>query len=292
MSVKPLITASMGTEQKEPLPIDSRPNSVLKLQERVREGRLSWLGPLVMCFVRFPILLLCFLSAFGVLQLTGQQHAMTTALNLTRYNLPLVADLLCLLLLARLVRKEGIHLRDLFCATRQHILRDLVLGIALFMGSYIAVAGLNVLSLFVFYGPNFFQNTQALQTLLGSTGINPLGIPFQIAISLLVLPISVGFVEELVYRGYAQPRIQALSGSKWLAILLMALGFGLQHVVFGLLSWQFALSGFLTTFVTGIIFGGLYLLNKQRLSILILIHWQSDLISLGLLPLLMAHFIK
>jgi membrane protease YdiL (CAAX protease family) len=49
----------------------------------------------------------------------------------------------------------------------------------------------------------------------------------------VVFPILNAPVEELQYRGYAQSRLIAASGSVWLGICISAIGFGLQHMVFG-----------------------------------------------------------
>lgn len=270
--------------------LDERPNSAEKVQTRAQEGKVSWSWPLLMIFIRFPLLVIGFLLVLAICIASGQSHAVDVAMAVTRYNLTLVADIVCLFLLGWLSRRESIRLRDLFCFTRKHLIRDLLVNICLFMLMYIVVAGLYIGALFLTFGPTLFQSMALLQA-LGGTSINPLGLPTHLLISLLILPISSGVTEELVYRGYAQPRLQALTGKKWLAVLLMALGFGVQHIAFALTNWQLALAAFLATFATGIIFGLLYLVVRQRLFSLVFLHWQSDLISLGIAPLLLTMFI-
>jgi uncharacterized protein len=138
----------------------------------------------------------------------------------------------------------------------------------------------------------FFRNGQALEALFGNTLLNPLGLPWHIAITTLLLPISSALLEEMVYRGYALPRLQVLTRRKWLAVLLTASGFGVQHIAFGLLSWPLAVFSFLLAFIPGVLLGILYLLTRQRLLPLILIHWQADLITLGVVPLLLTMFFR
>jgi membrane protease YdiL (CAAX protease family) len=99
------------------------------------------------------------------------------------------------------------------------------------------------------------------------------------------LPITTGFVEEMTCRGYAQPRLQALSGKAWIAILIMAFGFGMQHIVFSMVDWRSALARFISMFLCGLLFGFIYL-RLKRLVPLIFAHWLLNLLGLGLLPLL------
>lgn len=99
---------------------------------------------------------------------------------------------------------------------------------------------------------------------------------------LLVLPVSVGIVEEVVYRGYAQPRLEAALGNRWLALLVVAAGFGAQHIAFAAHDASFALARFIGTFAAGIVFGLLYL-KMRRLLPLMIGHWLVNAIGLGLL---------
>ena len=44
--------------------------------------------------------------------------------------------------------------------------------------------------------------------------------------------------------------------------------------------------------VAGALFGALYFLTRRRLAPVILLHWQFDLISLGLAPIALALLVK
>jgi len=237
-----------------------------------------------MCFIRFPILLIGFFITFYCVNLGRHPDALTTAQNIVRYNLTVVADLICILLLIWLTRKEGIRLRDLLCLSRRHLLRDLLLGVAMLFITYIVTFAFYLGAEIVVYGPPLWSNSTLLQDMVGSTWINPLGLPWHILITMLILPVSAGFIEEMTYRGYALPRLLVFTKRKWVAVPLMALGFGIQHIAFGLISWQLALTSFIATFLAGLVFGILYLLTKQRLLSLVILHWQMDFISLGIAP--------
>lgn len=71
-----------------------------------------------------------------------------------------------------------------------------------------------------------------------------------------------GLGEELVWRGYALPRVAALLGDGWAAwlaaLLLVNVGFGLAHLYQGL-------PGVIEATVGGIAYGALYLATGRNL---------------------------
>ena len=54
--------------------------------------------------------------------------------------------------------------------------------------------------------------------------------------TIFLLCVAVSFYEELVFRGFALPRLRVLTGSWWSAVLLAAGGFGLLHLYEGALT--------------------------------------------------------
>lgn len=271
---------------------DARPNGIARLTERARTGALTWTWPIVMCGARLPILFGCFLVSLLIAHAAGQANPVGFAEGLTRFDLPIVADVICLALLWRLMRREGARLRDLFCWSRQRLIRDLAIGIGLFMVCYLALGAIVAVIAIATVSGSAAQQSQAMQSLLSGAAINPLGMGWQIGVSVLIIPISSGITEELVYRAYALPRLTALTGKPWLAIALTTLGFTVQHLAYGLTSWQAALSGMAGVAVAGLLFGVIYFLTRQRLTALIFLHWQFDVVSLGVAPILLAMFIR
>lgn len=271
---------------------DARPNGIARLTERARTGALTWTWPIVMCGARLPILLGCFLVSLLIAHAAGQANPAGFAEGLTRFDLPIVADVICLALLWRLMRREGARLRDLFCWSRQRLIRDLAIGIGLFMVCYLALGAIVAVIAIATVSGSAAQQSQAMQSLLSGAAINPLGMGWQVGVSALIIPISSGITEELVYRAYALPRLTALTGKPWLAIALTTLGFTVQHLAYGLTSWQAALSGMAGVAVAGLLFGVIYFLTRQRLTALIFLHWQFDVVSLGVAPILLAMFIR
>lgn len=263
------------------------PNDFETLKSKVREGRITWAWPLILCFIRFPLLLVGFMVTLIIYNALGNPHAFSNALFMGNFYTTLTADLGCLILLVRLTHKEGIRLRDLMVPPhgkrgRREMLLNIALCIPVFITFYLAFILASSLSSLLVYGPSIFQQTQQSST------IDPIaqGVPLWLFWwGVLVLPLSVGFLEEMTYRAYAQRRLQALSGKTWLALLIMSLGFAIQHIAYSMTSWQDALSRVIAMFLCGLVIGGLYQLTK-RLIPLIFAHWLLDFLSLGLIPLL------
>ncbi len=90
----------------------------------------------------------------------------------------------------------------------------------------------------------------------------------------------------MTYQGYALPRlVRLLGGRTWLALLMVSLGFALQHTALPLVDVRMSLARFLGTLPVGLAFGLVYL-RLGRLWPQILAHWALDFLGLGLLPLL------
>lgn len=257
------------------------PNSVAVLAAERAAGRLRWNWPLFFCFIRFPLLTACFAVALWVYRMVGSAHASELAQAFTRYNAPLLVDVCCIALLVWRLRREGLTLRQLVLPTRQYLVHDLIRGILILAPVAFVIGIFNVLY-------SILSAPTALQSVGVGSILNPFGAPWHVVITMLLIPVSSGITEELVYRGYALPRLQALAGQRWKAIAIMAAGFGLQHVAFSLVDWRLALIGGVSTMIAGAAYGVFYFVARQRLLPLALLHWQADFVSLGLVPLLLV----
>jgi len=87
------------------------------------------------------------------------------------------------------------------------------------------------------------------------------------------IPVSAGFCEEVIWRGYIITRLEARGRRRWPAILLSATSFALIH---GLMPDKL-----LVTFLIGIV-TGLYFTEERNLIPLMVTHAIVDLWSFGL----------
>ncbi|MDH6254078.1 membrane protease YdiL (CAAX protease family) [Chryseobacterium sp. H1D6B] len=85
--------------------------------------------------------------------------------------------------------------------------------------------------------------------------------------------ITAGVVEELLMRGYIQPRIEKIYNSPFLGILISALLFGILHSTYGTVG-QIAVPFFI-----GLVFAVFYK-RYSNIKILIICHFMYDFISL------------
>ena len=263
-------TITNARRRREP---SGGPNSREALGERVRAGKVAWAWPLLMTFVRLPLIVAGQLLIAGYFTLTGHATPWGAAANIYFFWVPLTADLGCLLLLAWLTRREGLRLRDLIGFDRRRLGRDLLIGLGLAVLWGVTGGVSQMLSGLLVYGsaqPPPLPVTPPLWTAWWAV---------------LVFPITVGIIEEMTYRGFALPRLEALAGRSWLALLIMTLGFGLQHVALPLVNWRFSLFWCLGSLAPGLVYGLIYL-KQRRLLPVIVGHWATGFVINGLLVLL------
>lgn len=103
------------------------------------------------------------------------------------------------------------------------------------------------------------------------------GDSYSLAITLLLVWTVVAFGEEMVFRGFALSRLQALFGpgprAAALAVAVQAILFGLGHVYLGA-------RGVLTAVVIGALYGTWFLARGRNLWPLIAAHGLTDTISI------------
>jgi len=96
----------------------------------------------------------------------------------------------------------------------------------------------------------------------------------EVVFFIIVSPITAGFVEELIWRGYFIEKLLARGDSKWRAILLSSISFAFIHGFF-------LIDKLIVTFLFGII-AGLYYFQERHLPVLILSHVTVDVIAFAL----------
>ena len=251
------------------------PNSPKTIRERLANGTLGRGWPLVMAFIRLPLIVLGLALAYAVYAATGTPEPFLSAL-LTATLVTVVVNLVSLVLLRRLTRREGIRLQDLIAFDRRRIWPDIAWGLALlivlnvpFIVTIMAVA-------FLVGGPMGGQDfgtamSNVFAGPLADAGVRP-GLPAWIGVvSAVLFPLVNPIIEEMHYRGYVQPRLEALTGSGAVAIGVMALGFGLQHVTYALSVPGIAVYG--AAFLVWGIGAGIVYARMRRLTSLIVAHF-------------------
>jgi hypothetical protein len=251
--------------------ISVQPNSQESIQARVNEGRISWTGPLLLIATR-PFLFFS-IQALIAIVLVATHHRDAWHLAGGWWNVyGTVVDLGCLVSLRYFTRREGIRLRDLIGPIRLRFGRDLFVG----------------LGLFAVTAPVFIGGSVATEVLLyGSFSRIPAAFLMQKhALPVWALVYSVTFwwilssaTEEATYQSYALPRLQALTGRTWTAVLVVAFWWNLQHCMLPLVfDWKYLLVR-LVGFIPGIFIFMLVYLRTRRLAPLIVAHWCMDIVG-------------
>lgn len=186
-------------------------------------------------------------------------------------HIVVIADLVTLLILATLLKRRGRRLRDLIGRVGP---RDLGLGLLCF-----------VIMLPVFLAATFLGNLAVYHGAPPASGPMPT-IPLWFALwTITIMPVTIAFAEELLYRGYLQPELTGRVG-RWPALVIVAAAFGLQHAGLSALSVDAVAARVITTFLAGLALGLLRMWLK-RVAPLIFAHWLLDALFLGL-PMMLA----
>jgi hypothetical protein len=244
----------------------------INLQEaidaRLAEGRIPRFGPLIVLVARSGFILV----AQGLTLLLFFFLKVPDAAVYIRNWWPIygtLVDLGCLGLLYYLTRREGIRLFDLVGFVKGRIIKDIFLGLGLFILIFPATIFIGgALGQLIIYGelnPTFPE--------YGFMHLLPL-IPLLYA--RLIWWMIWSATEEMTYNGYALPRLIAITGSRTLSVAAVAFFFALQHSFLMLAGWQFGIYLFIT-FVPLSVAMLLAYLRIRRLPPLIVAHYLMDL---------------
>ena len=136
-----------------------------------------------------------------------------------------LTNIVTIMLLMRLLKKEGKTYFQVFRFEKQTVKKDLLvlLGIILLSGPVAMLPSM-------LGGQWIFGSTEAANSLL----IQPLPLWAAWA-ALIIFPISIAFAELPFYFGYLMPRLEKRFENKWLAILLPVLFLAAQHMTLPLI---------------------------------------------------------
>lgn len=257
---------------------------------RVDLAEVTWPWPLILAFVRLPLIALGLGAVAVSFAVAGAPDPLLLSLITAPPALMLAVNVVSLLLLRRLVRREGRQLRDLIGFDRARIGRDIGLGLLLLIvlnvPFVLAVVLVTVALTSPTSGAEFaaaFEEVFAGRTAEALAHVDlPLWWAVAVGVSFALLnPV----VEEMHYRGYVQPRLTALSGSATVGIGVMAVGFAAQHVAYAH-TWRGALV-YAAAFLVWGVGAGIVYHRQQRLPSLIVTHFVVNA-SFGVLPIVFA----
>ncbi len=251
------------------------------MTKTLTNAKPGWHWPLLMAFIRLPFILAGSGIAILAYRFSGVQAGLAAGLGWSTLTLTIV-NLLNLGLLLWRRNVEGFDLKNMIGFQWHLLVRDLVMGVGwslllggLMLGGVFAVV-------FLLHGTGGFAD---LETVFVGDADFSFSLPSWLAlVSAVAFPLLNPVVEELHYRGYTQPRLIASTHSFTTGLVITAIGFGLQHVVFAVTissALAYASGFFLWGLGAGIIYH-----YQGRLVPLIIAHFISNL-SFGLIPLFM-----
>jgi len=207
------------------------PNSPEALAPLIGQGRLPGRRVWGMLAIRSALSLAMLLILAAVFSAVGRQHAVAASAAWWLWFVTLT-NLVCLVLLVRFARLEGLRLRDIYALAASTWKGDLA-------WSALALVGIAVFAM---------PPGTMLAGALWSDATRPNAMLFQ-AIPLLavyplfvLMPLTQALAELPVYWGYAAPRLRALGMQRWVVIGLVGSALSLQHLFFAFqLDWRYDL---------------------------------------------------
>ena len=236
-------------------------NSITSIQRRVTAGKITWISVLLMLTARSVLAVTC-QALVAAIFYTGSADAWGQAGRWWIVYGSLI-DGGCIVLLVWLTRREGIRLFDLGSYRREGWLRDVFLGLGLWV--------------FIFPILILLPIVMVAGALYGEPPHPGADLPTMAPLYSLIIWVPIwAFAEDNTYLGYSLPRLEALTGRPWLAVVVVSFFAALQHVFLPLrLEWQWIAYRFASMIPFAIVYSLLYL-RFRRLLPLHVIHWGAN----------------
>ncbi|MEK3889126.1 CPBP family intramembrane glutamic endopeptidase [Bacillus sp. FSL K6-3431] len=234
-------------------------------------------------FIRFPMLIITLFIFFLIFKLFGLDFHFPFLPDFSAIYFTVV-NILCFFLLHYMLKKEGRTLKELLGFRSDQFGKDVLFGFlwlfVLYIPFVIAVMG----TMFIMYGTDLFQHFQTIFAgdLEDINFARPRWLTWSAACVSLIFPFLNAPIEELMYRGYAQPLFIKRYKKVWVGIVIPSIGFALQHMMLAV-SWQSAIVYASAFFLWGIGSGFIYY-KQKRLFPLIVCHFIVN-IAFSILPI-------
>ncbi len=259
----------MPTASKSALIAAIELNSPDAIRKRISAGRVSWAGPLLLVPAR-AFLWIASQALLALVLLARRDPSPWHDAGNWWVVYGTLTDTCCLLGIRHFLRREGIRLRDLIGPIKMRWGHDLFFGLGLTVAAIPLLALGSYLARLWLFGP---AEPEKIAAYLMQRHALPLWATLY---SLVVWWIIQSATEEITYQGYVLPRIEALSGRTWVAVLIVVFWWGVQHcAVPFVFEWRYiayrsvAFLPLLFPFVT------IYL-RTRRLAPFIIAHWPLD----------------
>jgi hypothetical protein len=245
-------------------------NSQSTIRARVSSGLVSWTGPLLLTVGRSALILASQAAVALIFMLHRNQSPWLSAGRWwTVYGT--LADAGCLALLWKFTRAEGTNLRDLIGPIRWRHGRDVWTGLGIL---------LLIFPLFIVGG--MLSNLLVFGRMSASPG--PAGaVHYTLPLWGMIYSLSVWWIiwtptEQMTYQGYVLPRLCALTGRSWVALVVVGFWWSLQHSFLPFVpDWRIVIWRFVMI-VPGVICTMLIYLRTRRLAPFIVAQWPMDIV--------------
>lgn len=264
----------MPPENRTVIEATAQSNLPQSICDRVTAGRIPWSGPLVLIVARSVFLVAAQALLALVFRARGDVTPWTSSGQWWTVYATL-ADFGCLALLWRYTRIEGVSVLSLFGRARLRFGFDVWFGLALCVLIFPLIAVGGMFANWLAYG-SFIASTAPSA---GAAAVAPHVFPvWRTIYSVAVWWMIWTPTEQLTYQGFALPRLQALTGRTWVAMLLVGFWWSLQHCFIPFVPDRRNVVARFVMVVPGLAAMMLVYLRTRRLAPLIIAQWPMDIL--------------
>ncbi len=211
--------------------MQTHPNLPKSLSTLIGEGRLPRTRIIVMLALRSVLTFSFLLALAAVFSLSGSEESMAKSASWWLWFVT-VTNLVCIFLMYRFARLEGLRLTDIYFVNRSTWKGDLRWTFIALVGMAVLAIPPGVLLSQALWGDPTFPNTMLIQP-LPPAAVYPL---------FLLMPTSQALAELPIYWGYVAPRLRAFGLNRVAVILIVGTVLSLQHLFFAFqLDWKYDL---------------------------------------------------